>query len=348
MHEDYPGKPSFLMGLLPLKSWSTQKAAEAAIDHFRTWVDEGRRKRTAAATEVSNVRIPGDEIVLPQRFSQRKSITRVDATAYPCVRDGHVKVALILTTHAGPSTRDEYNEEWMERSAAMHNAAKKRRLQPSNLMASLARLSTNAMQATAQAMASTRIAVRSVTRRGKARGQMVSVHRARADRHRPERRVAREEVRLSKLQESMAEAHGWRVEHIERLKNILLLGDPSDLLGRSEEEGAAPISAAQTQRLMTQGWSLVCLYKELDRLEASVAAGTEEVPRSGVLLAAAAKAGEEYGVSTNTVRGWQLEYVSNEFKFVADGRGHWVRELLIHEEDLQRKFHKWMVRVRTL
>ena len=40
-HEDYPGTK---------KSWTTYAAAEAAIDHFRAWVDGGRRKQTATAT----------------------------------------------------------------------------------------------------------------------------------------------------------------------------------------------------------------------------------------------------------------------------------------------------------
>ena len=38
------------------------------------------------------------------------------------------------------------------------------------------------------------------------------------------------------------------------------------------------------------------------------------------------------------------EYASNDFNFSPDERGKWACELLIHEEDLQRKFHKWMVK----
>jgi hypothetical protein len=51
LHEDYPGKPGFL-GCYHHKSWVTEAAARAAIDHFRAWVDGGRRKQTAAATAI--------------------------------------------------------------------------------------------------------------------------------------------------------------------------------------------------------------------------------------------------------------------------------------------------------
>eukprot|EP00966_Prymnesium_polylepis_P259271 5988590-Prymnesium_polylepis.1 len=43
-----------------------------------------------------------------------------------------------------------------------------------------------------------------------------------------------------------------------------------------------------------------------------------------------------------TLNGWRHNFEVGG-KFAPDGRGKWERELLIHEEDLQRKFHKWMV-----
>lgn len=134
------------------------------------------------------------------------------------------------------------------------------------------------------------------------------------------------------------------MEHIERLKTILLSGSVATLLGRSEEEAGEPISNAQMQRLTTQGWALVHMYTAMDRIEAAVNSGTQRAPDGGVVLAAAAAAATEFGLHENTVRGWQLEYASNDFKFSPDERGKWARELLIHEEDLQRKFHKWMVK----
>ena len=78
MHEGYPGKPSFL-GFHPLKEWTTAAAAQAAIPHFREWVDTGRRKQTAAAAaarsaskaEVEAATV-GEE--LPQRYSKRRNV----------------------------------------------------------------------------------------------------------------------------------------------------------------------------------------------------------------------------------------------------------------------------------
>ena len=345
LHEDYPGKPSFL-GMLPVKSWSTEDAADEAKEHFRAWVDGGRRKRTAAANEMRNVRVPTDVIPLPERYSKRANRgTHVKSTSTIIPGDdGEVQVRLHLSLTTSDLDRDEYNSKWSEHSDALLLVAKKRRLMPSSIVQAMARLAANARDATREGMGVVaRVAARSMHRRGKSRSAMVSVHRARGDRYRPGRHALREEVRLSRLQETVEKAHQWRVEHIERLKTILIHGTVSDLLDRGDGDAHEPLSAAHLQRLTTQGWALVCMYKELDRLESAVLAGQEAAPAGGELAAAAAVAGAEYGFHAETVRGWQLEYVSNEYKFVADGRGKWKRELLIHEEDLQRKFHKWMV-----
>ena len=112
LHEDYPGKPSFLMGLCPRKSWRTIAAAEAAIDHFRTWVDERRRKRTAAAAEVSNARILGDETVLPERFSERNLVTRVEAATWPYPSDKNGGWRCHLKPSGSPTTVGNVQEAW--------------------------------------------------------------------------------------------------------------------------------------------------------------------------------------------------------------------------------------------
>ena len=79
LHEDYPGKPGFL-GCYHQKSWVTEAAARAAIDHFRAWVDGGRRKQTAAATARSNQPAAEDVVLLPERYSERRNFrVRVDA-----------------------------------------------------------------------------------------------------------------------------------------------------------------------------------------------------------------------------------------------------------------------------
>ena len=74
---------------------------------------------------MSNERIPGDETVLPERFSERFLVTRVEATTYPSIRErrlcqGGFVPYLCLMVRAGTGTRDEYNQLWMKRSAAMH------------------------------------------------------------------------------------------------------------------------------------------------------------------------------------------------------------------------------------
>ena len=88
LHEDYPGKPGFL-GCSHHKSWVTEAAARAAIDHFRAWVDGGRRKQTAAATARSIQPAAEDVVLLPERYSERRNFrVRVGAKtrrdARPC------------------------------------------------------------------------------------------------------------------------------------------------------------------------------------------------------------------------------------------------------------------------
>ena len=108
----------------------------------------------------------------------------------------------------------------------------------------------------------------------------------------------------------LQQAEAFRTEHIERLKGILLEGSVAQLLGgRSEADEDEPVSAKQMQRLTTQGWALVHVYKEMGRLEAAVASKTERPPRDGILVAACASAAAEFGLHADTVRNWQLEDV---------------------------------------
>ena len=112
LHEDYPGKPGFL-GCYHQKSWVTEAAARAAIDHFRAWVDGGRRKQTAAATARSNQPAAEDVVLLPERYSERRNFrVRVDAMLRPVSRASGVVVKLMLLTSVHTTTRGEYNRAW--------------------------------------------------------------------------------------------------------------------------------------------------------------------------------------------------------------------------------------------
>ena len=126
LHEDYPGKPGFL-GCYHQKSWVTEAAARAAIDHFRAWVDGGRRKQTAAATARSIQPAAEDVVLLPERYSERRNFrVRVGAMLDP-VSHG-VVVNLMLLTSVHTTTHDEYNREWSRSSDALR-AVRKRRAQ---------------------------------------------------------------------------------------------------------------------------------------------------------------------------------------------------------------------------
>jgi hypothetical protein len=128
LHEDYPGKPGFL-GCSHHKSWVTEAAARAAIDHFRAWVDGGRRKQTAAATARSIQPAAEDVVLLPERYSERRNFrVRVGSMLDPVSRASGVVVNLMLLTSVHTTTHDEYNREWSRSSDALR-AVRKRRTQ---------------------------------------------------------------------------------------------------------------------------------------------------------------------------------------------------------------------------
>eukprot|EP00966_Prymnesium_polylepis_P018479 425634-Prymnesium_polylepis.1 len=77
-------------------------------------------------------------------------------------------------------------------------------------------------------------------------------------------------------------------------------------------------------------------------MEAAVLDGREKVPVDGISKAASRAVAEYFGIGPDTVSGWRYDFEVGG-KFAPDGRGKWERKLLIHEENLQRKFHKWMV-----
>ena len=97
LHDDYPGMPSFL-GMVPLQSWSTKTAAEAAIPHFRAWIDGGRRKQTAAANQA---RQPPevDPTARPERcvlwHQQQRSSTSQLAAATAAARSAWAATAMV-------------------------------------------------------------------------------------------------------------------------------------------------------------------------------------------------------------------------------------------------------------
>jgi len=110
-------------------SRGSPRLLRAAIDHFRAWVDGGRRKQTAAATARSNQPAAEDVVLLPERYSERRNFrVRVDAMLGPVSRASGVVVKLMLLTSVHKTTRDEYNRAWSRSSDALR-AVRKRRAQ---------------------------------------------------------------------------------------------------------------------------------------------------------------------------------------------------------------------------
>ena len=104
-----------------------------------------------------------------------------------------------------------------------------------------------------------------------------------------------------------------------------------------------PVSTMSASRVTTQCWVVLKVYDEINTLEEAVLAGTRKAPPEGISKCASKAVAEIFGFDVNTVNSWRLDFETGS-KFARDGRGKWQRELLIHEEDLRRKFHKWMVK----
>ena len=178
-------------------------------------------------------------------------------------------------------------------------------------------------------------------KRGRIRASLISQR----TKVRPNQHVQRREERMSKQQLRVRAAKEFRATQIARLRHALANDDCASFLQRPTEGGAAaqqPVSGKQAGRVTTQCWAVLKVYEEIDRLEAAVLDGQKQVPEGGVSKGASQAVANYFGIDPGTVSGWRLDFEAGG-KFAPDGRGKWERELLIHEEDLQRKFHKWMV-----
>ena len=212
------------LGCYHQKSWVTEAAASAAIDHFRAWVDGGRRKQTAAATARRSQPAAEDVVLLPERYSERRNFrVRVGAMLGPVSRASGVVVKLMLLTSVHTTTRNEYNRAWSRSSDALR-AVRKRRAQTFDVARALGQTVADAELAGAadwRRATAVRVAIGVIKGRGKARGQHVGMHRnRRADTLRWHGHGAYREHALAKLELKLQAAHKWRVEHIERLKTI--------------------------------------------------------------------------------------------------------------------------------
>ena len=180
-------------------------------------------------------------------------------------------------------------------------------------------------------------------RRPRPRGASLANRVSVKQRARPERHVQRKEQQALRLQAQVKAAKAYRAAQVQKLRSKLFNDDATSLLCQPAD-GAA-ISQRQAARATTQGWVVLKTYEEIERMEDEILNSGAKVPHGGIAKAAAASAVAAFGgiCDADTARAWRFEYEQNEGQFELDGRGKWQRELLIHEEDLARKFHKWMV-----
>ena len=130
-----------------------------------------------------------------------------------------------------------------------------------------------------------------------------------------------------------------------QLMPVCAAGAPTVGAGMNMASSAAktPVGAKTASRVTTQCWVVLKVYEEINTLEEAVLDGQRGAPSEGISKCASKMVADYFGFDASTVSSWWLDFETGG-KFARDGRGKWQRELLIHEEDLQRKFHKWMVK----
>ena len=341
--------------------WATEAAALAARPHFKHWVDNEMNSQQRAAQSSSAVaRSPASLAAalsppLPTRVSGRKRPRAVHVAVGLNADGGRVQLSLTLATEMDSSVGMEELLRYNQRArGALQRQAKRRRREiealglpeagGSPLLSEAIWLDIAARCRAAAAQRAQRDAAPSSSNsrprpRGASYANRVGVKkRARSDRH-----VQRTEQQQVRLLARVKEAKAYRAAHVKRLRAVLCNDDAASLL-RQPDDAPAAISKRQGARATTQCWVVLKTYEEIGRMEEEVLCSGAPVPRGGIAVAAAESAAVCFGICDGeTARGWRFEYEQNGGKFELDGRGKWARELLIHEEDLARKFHKWMV-----
>ena len=180
--------------------------------------------------------------------------------------------------------------------------------------------------------------------RGKPRGKKLEMH------VRKKRKAVRKAESNKKHIERLEADIKSRREHIEKVKKILLEDDVAQLFHQAgaKEADSLSLSKSQAQRLTTQGWALVQLYKRMNQLTYAVLSGVWSHGGGTVLETAAREVAPDFGTTYRTLIKWERHYYrQHDCTFAMDKRGKWERDLLINEEDLKRKFTKWLVRHAT-
>ena len=327
--------------------WATEAAALAARTQFKQWVDTGMNaKKRAAQAESAAARSPAGLASLlrppaPTRASGRRRAPdncQIEV-AFKVCGGNLVKVELAFVATLRSSSID-MNTLWLyrKRSAAAHERAAKR------ARGSAGDVCWDDLVARCRVAATARVAApgSSSTRRVRPRGATIANRVGKQKRRRPDRHVQRREQQAVRLKARVKEAKAFRAAQIQKLRGALWNNDAASFLCQPEGS-AAEISQRQAARATTQCWVVLKTYEEIDRIEEEVLTSGAPVPRSGIAVAAAEGAAAYFGIDAETARAWRFEFEQNAGKFELDGRGKWERELLIHEADLARKFHKWMV-----
>ena len=111
LHDDYPGAPSFL-GTHPLKSWTTRAAAEAAIPHFRAWVDGGRRSASSGGSSTRAAPSAATASAILKSASCVRAATWAAKDRWCCKLESTSSAAFQSPRHAGSNRDCKASADW--------------------------------------------------------------------------------------------------------------------------------------------------------------------------------------------------------------------------------------------
>ena len=323
--------------------WATKAAAFAARSSFKQWVDTGMHPQCRLAQKSS---------VVPRNQAFLNSLLRTPDPARVSKRKAEPDSSQSTTTveaELDSSVKWEQIIHYRKRSAAAQERVVKRHRRELEVRSGLqlvggqsymqwSEIIARCHLAAAQQAAAPSSTKRRAHIRGASHANRVSVQR----RRRPDRHVQRKEQQAQQLQARVKAAKAYRAKTVQKLRGVLFNDDAESLLCHSDNSDAI-ISKRQRARATTQCWVVLKTYEEIGRIEDEVLNSGAPVPREGIAAAAAQNSADYFGISAETARAWRFQFETNEGKFELDGRGKWERELLVHEEDLARRFHKWMV-----
>ena len=291
--EDYPG----FMGK---KKWALHESAEAAVQDFKRWCERDHTPTQPAAAQKASTRSRCHTEAASRTFAWTR---RGRAGVFSTVR---ALTSLLAVAVSNPEVQHPGMEHTSDCNASFVAFEKQHR----SIEDRLRQTTDTTWDSLAEQRRAAQVASVSLrTARGSGRAGQVGLSKRRdgKKRQRPDEKLQAAEHAAAFIRLRLIRAREIRQERVALLKTVLLSGQAATLLrGYQEDE---TITKVQLRKVTTQGWALVKMYEQLDRLEALP---RDELPANGVKMAACNLAGAWSHFNGETVRLWSVDFETND------------------------------------